>query len=297
MTVPAEQQQDAGLSPQEQASVEAGRTGLQDVPLAPAAPQGPQRPDYIPEKFWNAETGQVNTEALAKSYAELEKTRGQPAAPEATPAAEATPAEAPASKDGKIEPPKEGEAEAANPLTGLIEKARTEWSEGEAISDETFEAFEKAGVPREIVDLYLEGVKARTVQLLSDIHSYAGGEENYNQMAAWAASNMSEEEADAYNAALDNPALRENAVRGLYARFSASRPNEGTLVTPNGGPTVAGDVYSSREEFLADQAKPEYRTDAKFRGEVAAKLERSRASGSLDAIVARSSFARQVLSS
>jgi len=33
----------------------------------------PVRPDYIPENFWNAESGEVNTEGLAKSYAELRK--------------------------------------------------------------------------------------------------------------------------------------------------------------------------------------------------------------------------------
>ena len=34
------------------------------------------RPDYIPEKFWNAETNEVRVEGLAKSYAEMEKSRG-----------------------------------------------------------------------------------------------------------------------------------------------------------------------------------------------------------------------------
>jgi len=32
-----------------------------------------ERPDYIPEKFWNAEEGQVNLDDLAKSYNNLEK--------------------------------------------------------------------------------------------------------------------------------------------------------------------------------------------------------------------------------
>jgi len=34
------------------------------------------RPDFIPEKFWNAETNEVRIEGLAKSYAEMEKARG-----------------------------------------------------------------------------------------------------------------------------------------------------------------------------------------------------------------------------
>lgn len=34
------------------------------------------RPDFIPEKFWNAETNEVRLEGLAKSYSEMEKARG-----------------------------------------------------------------------------------------------------------------------------------------------------------------------------------------------------------------------------
>ncbi|MBR0682751.1 hypothetical protein GXW74_19825 [Roseomonas eburnea] len=33
----------------------------------------PQRPDYLPEKFWDAEKGEPRIEGLAKSYSELEK--------------------------------------------------------------------------------------------------------------------------------------------------------------------------------------------------------------------------------
>lgn len=38
----------------------------------------PERPDYIPEKFWDAEAGAPNIENLAKSYIKLESTRGDP---------------------------------------------------------------------------------------------------------------------------------------------------------------------------------------------------------------------------
>lgn len=34
------------------------------------------RPDYLPEKFWDADAGEARTEALARSYAELERKLG-----------------------------------------------------------------------------------------------------------------------------------------------------------------------------------------------------------------------------
>lgn len=36
-----------------------------------------ERPDYLPEKFWNAEEGNPNIEGLAKSYTEIESKFGQ----------------------------------------------------------------------------------------------------------------------------------------------------------------------------------------------------------------------------
>ncbi|MCM0019392.1 MAG: hypothetical protein NBV67_05310 [Tagaea sp.] len=47
----------------------------QDDPrLAHPAPQtGPGRPDYVPEKFWNAQRGAIESEALARAYGELER--------------------------------------------------------------------------------------------------------------------------------------------------------------------------------------------------------------------------------
>ena len=36
----------------------------------------PQRPEYVSEKFWNADTSEVNLEDLASSYNSLEKKLG-----------------------------------------------------------------------------------------------------------------------------------------------------------------------------------------------------------------------------
>ena len=44
--------------------------------VAPAVPEKPLRPAGVPEKFWNPEHGTVRTEALLKSYLELERKLG-----------------------------------------------------------------------------------------------------------------------------------------------------------------------------------------------------------------------------
>ncbi|HWT07931.1 MAG TPA: hypothetical protein VN329_02130 [Roseomonas sp.] len=52
-------------------------TAIADAP----APQKGARPDDVPEKFWDAETGQIRVDALVKSYRELEKRLSQRIAP------------------------------------------------------------------------------------------------------------------------------------------------------------------------------------------------------------------------
>src|SRR3546814_15180953 len=66
-------------------------------------PSGAERPDHIPEKFWK--DGQVDIEAMAKSYSELERERSKPKEGEEAP--KVTPEEPPVSPNGKIEKQKE----------------------------------------------------------------------------------------------------------------------------------------------------------------------------------------------
>ena len=299
MTAQAEQQQaepstegtvEAGLSAVEQASVEKGKAGFSEpTGVNEPLPSGPQRPEWCPEKFFV--DGKVNQEALARSYAELEKARSAaPAKEEPTPAAE----EPKVGANGKIEKAAEPAAAEATPLATAMEKARTEFSEGQEVSDETVAALEAAGIPKEIFGIYLKGLEALAEKGLGEIHGYVEGKDNYDAMAKWAAEKLSDAELDTFNASLDDPAARENAVRGLYARYTAARPSEGKLITPAGTPSQAGDVYASRDELVADQRNPLYATDAKFRQGVVEKLTRSQAGGFT--LVARPMFEREIAS-
>jgi len=286
---------DPVLTPAEQAAVEKGRTGFSEPEnvLTPA-PTGAVRPDNVPEKFWDAERGQVNTEALIKSYTELERTR-TPETPAVAP--EVTPA--PVAEGGKIAKPEAapevpaGEP-AANPLTEVIAAAQQEYASAREVTEDTIVKLEEAGIPREIFALYLKGVEAQEQATTAAVHAVVGGEEAYNEMARWAASNLSDAELDAFNNALDNEALRENAVRGLYSRFNEARPNEGRMIAPNGDSNAgAGDTYQSRDQLISDQKDPRYQTDAAFRAQVQDKLLRSQANGFQ--LAPRPLFERQVL--
>lgn len=103
-----------------------------DTPPPPA-----DRPEWLPEKFWDGEAKAPRVDALAKSYAELEKTRVDPAKLKETWEAERL-AGRPEAPDGYQLPADERfdpEALAASPVVGLWRKAAHE----AGLPQETFE--------------------------------------------------------------------------------------------------------------------------------------------------------------
>ncbi|NCP10402.1 MAG: hypothetical protein GW859_00350 [Sphingomonadales bacterium] len=270
----------------ERAAIAVAETGIQQTdPNNPAPPAGtpaaPQRPEGVPEKFWDAEKGQVNTEALLKSYTELEKSRGE--APKEPVQDGETP---PARNDGKVEKTVAEQVEdaandASNPaLQSAIELAREQFATGQELGPEAYEALEKAGIPREMTDLYVAGLRAQTEQQLTQLHSFVEGKDNYEAMITWASRNLDDAGIDAFNTALDNPSLREFAVRDLYSKFSKANPSEGSLVAPKGGQAGAtGDVYRSMDELVTAQMDGRYGTDTAYTQAVQEKVQRSLSSG------------------
>lgn len=269
---------EAGLSPQEQASLQVAREGLPPVDPHALPNNAAQRPEGVPEKFWDAEKGEVRVEALTQSYAELEaKLSSKPAEP----APEETPADVEV-KNGKIVK-KEGEAEAGeaapNPLTETITAAATEFTSEGKFTEETSTKLAELGIPPEVQQVYLAGLSALQAQQTATVHGYVGGEDKYNAMAAWAGKNLSDAELDAFNASLDNPALAQNAVIGLYTRYSQAAPSEGTKLAPTNGTTASSDVFASRDELTHAMSDPRYRTDPVYQKQVVEKLSRTRAAG------------------
>ena len=220
----------------------------------------PSRPENVPEKFWNAETGSVNTEALLASYAEAEKRLSSPP--------EAVPAEVPPTPDAPVTVTNTAAYEAA------VAKATEELAQGDAISDETYAALEQSGVSRTQVDTYVAGQRAmfelRTMQVSAEV----GGSEQYEALLAWAvAGNYSQDEASAFNTAVfgadKNAAL--DAARTLQKRYNDAMGTEGRMVMGQPANTAPGG-YATKSEWLADIRKPEYKTDPGFRSQVEKKL-------------------------
>ena len=149
-----------------------------------------QRPEIIPEKFWNADTGEANIEDMAKSYAHLEKfasgkqeeVREAVIAELQAEAAEGLPED---SKGYELPPLVEGLSEEmveANPLTGWWRDKCYEIG----LDNEQFQS----GVNR-----YIDMMSAGAPNLEAEVENLGeNGKERIEAVNAWASSAFPPEE-------------------------------------------------------------------------------------------------------
>lgn len=244
-------------------------------PEAPAQAPTNERPAWLPENF-------KSPEDLAKSYkeAQAELTRLKQGI---APADQVAPADSADGQQPTADKPKDDltiDEQAAKAVTnaGLdVDRLSDEfYSEGK-LKDESYDALEKAGIPRDVVDDFIRLKQLEATTIRNEVLSIAGGEEGFQQMIQWAASGYSD--VDTYNNMISSgdPAQMRMAMTALKTAYVSANGSDPKLVMGNGGATV-GDVYGSDLEMVVDMQKPEYRTDPAFRRKVEEKAARTMAS-------------------
>jgi hypothetical protein len=219
-----------------------------------------ERPDHIPEKFWKDD--KVDVEGLLKGYTELEKKLSTP--PEDPPAD----GDSPAAEDNASQedtPPAEGKFD--------FQAATEEFTKNGELSEATLKKLEDAGIPKEAVDMFAEGMEHYAGKQITELQNMVGGEEAYGKMIEWAAANLTQAEQDAFDKALvSGHEQAKFAIQGLHAKHQSSVGTEGNLLTPDNAQKVTGG-YESLQQMKADMKDPRYAQDPAFRAEVQKKLE------------------------
>jgi hypothetical protein len=214
------------------------------------------KPEGLPEKF-------KSVEDLAKSYQELEKKLG-----------DSQPKETEISKDTNSDL---DIAEKAVETAGLnMDTLASEYAEKGELAEKSYEALEKAGIPKDYVNQFIEGQKAIADQQATSIKNMVGGADAYTEMSNWAAENMSEEEKTAYNTAVNSKDLEtaKLAVVGLKAKFERANGNEPNLLEGKG--TVSGEKgYASWAEVTRAMSDERYSKDPAYQAMVQEKLANS----------------------
>lgn len=145
-----------------------------------------------------------------------------------------------------------------------------------SLSEDSYSKLEKAGIPKEMVDRYIDAISFKADAMRQEVFGITGGEQGYQAMAQWAAMNLSEAELKAYNEVVEGKDFNaaKIAVTGLYAKYGQSVGLEGRRIegTP---PSSVADVFTSNAEVIVAMKDPRYKNDPAYRDSVSKKLARS----------------------
>ena len=214
-----------------------------------------QRPEWLPEKFESAED-------MAKAYSELEAnyTKSRQNSPEGEEANKET-------------------ASSSEPLSlESFAQYEEEFNNNGDISEESRNAITEMGIPREMVDAYIEGQKSMVSQQFDEVYGEVGGEENYNRMLEWAAENLPEGEQQAFNDAVvtGSPDQMMFAIKSLSSRWQSSgAAGQTPLIQGNTGSVNSSGGFRSLSELTAAMKDPRYQKDPAYRKDIETRLGNS----------------------
>lgn len=215
---------------------------------------GEARPEWLPEKFANAQD-------LAKAYSELEKkfSGNKEAADTET-------------ENLKIEKTDDSTIPAAS-----MDKYSNEYAEKGELSDKSYKELAKQGITKDLVNAYIEGQKALADNHVKQVHDVVGGTDSYNKLVEWATENLSENEISGFNELVETGTIEQIrfGVRGLMAQSGMSVPNQSSELIDGEVNNIDTDSFTSLAQVTSAMNDPRYQNDPSFRQLVTEKIAKS----------------------
>jgi hypothetical protein len=153
-----------------------------------------------------------------------------------------------------------------------------EYTDNGGLSDKSYADLQKAGITRDVADGYIAGQKALGEQIGNEVRNSVGGTEEYSAMVDWAKSNMSPQEIQAYDSAVNSGDmnLAKMAAKGLRSDYMQAEGQEGKTYGGKSPESFESkDVFRSNAEVTAAMKDKRYEQDHAYRTDVMKKLERS----------------------
>jgi|Laugresu1bdmlbsd_1035121.scaffolds.fasta_scaffold20549_2 preprotein translocase subunit SecD len=205
-----------------------------------------------------------DAEELEQAYIELQRKLGDRASTEQEPEEETEQVEEEESNyDSSI-------------LDVIFEQARN----GE-YSDEIIQAVSQMS-GADVIDMLLQrgDTEPSVVPLgeedIAEFQSMVGGVDNYNQMTAWAADNLPEQEINIFDQVMErgDPQAIYFAIQSLSYRYQEAQGYDGELLTGRAAVSTV-DAFRSQAEVVRAMSDPRYDNDPAYRQDVYDKIERS----------------------
>ena len=169
----------------------------------------------------------------------------------------------------------------------LISSANDEYYANDGkLSEETLEKFSGMS-SKELVESYLEVQntdafknKAEVADLsdadINEVKNYAGGEAQYDNIIAWANTNLDAKSQEAFDSIVNSGSVDaiKIAVNGLKAQYENANGFEGKMYTGK-APKGDTDTFRSQAELVQAMSDKRYDRDPAYRQDIIEKLDRS----------------------
>lgn len=231
--------------------------------------------DVVVEETTSGEIVQMGTEGATEEETPEENPEETQ---DSSASAEETPEEAP------VDPQRESSDKAIEALgKDLIAKgvdflgAIEEYQNNGELSQKTYEALEKAGYPKEVIQGFVETRKAIDAKYTQDVMNHVGGEKDFRELQTWMKGNLSKSELDAYNEAVNSENL--NAVKlildGIQAKRVAKQGTRKATLLGGVASKSAPKGFSGRDEMIKAMSDPRYGIDRAYTISVERKMSLS----------------------
>ena len=136
------------------------------------------------------------------------------------------------------------------------------------LAEESYNKLQGMGLGKDVVNNYIQGMKAQNDLQVNKIQSEVGGADAYNNMVTWASENLSEAEVNAFNNTMENGSGDDAilAAKGMAARHQATqspKTNEPSLI--KGDAAQVRDNFRSTAEVVKAINDPRYNDDTAYR--------------------------------
>lgn len=155
-----------------------------------------------------------------------------------------------------------------------LNQAVREYNATGALSNKTIAELVSAGYPEEVIETFLEGRQALEERFTDAVYKAAGGEQEYQQIIAWAKNNLPQKTLESYNRAIDNNNLEALTLmlEGIKAKRSAKMGTRNPSILGSGANKPRTQGFSSKEEVIKAFSDPRYGRDPAYMREMEMKM-------------------------
>lgn len=150
-----------------------------------------------------------------------------------------------------------------------------EYNEKGALSEQSLKQLADAGYPKEVVDAYINGVQATQEKFYNTVVGFAGGEQEYAQVAQFVQSQGDQAVKD-FNDAINsgNLGVINMVIQGVKANMKMiNGTSNPTILGQSTGATMDNQAgFVTKDQMIEAMSDPRYAKDPIYRNQVAQKV-------------------------